>query len=374
MHLAEILQWLANGLHTGTLVVSKGAVEKKVYFREGVILSSSSSDPKGFLGHFLVSKGVIGEGELAEAMAKQAESGGLLGEILVDGGALDREMLDSMLRLNAEENICDIFAWEEGEFSFLDGELPDYELVPLSVDVTGLVLEGMRRVDELVAIRDVIPSSQCVPVVVASLVDETELDLGWLGVLEAVDDDRSIDDICLHTHSSEFFVSQVLYQGVQEGRLKIVRPRVVVAEPELETKAEDKNGAPLTNAEAMVAEALAHIRAGVYEPAARYLRAAASLEPNNREISMVVRELEGEIRSSLEVEGVESERIPVLETTLEDLRAMSFSPEEGFILSRINGSSDIASIMKISPLSELDSMLVFWKLASSGHIFLKSVD
>jgi hypothetical protein len=109
-----------------------------------------------------------------------------------------------------------------------------------------------------------------------------------------VDDDRSIDDICLHTHSSEFFVSQVLYQGVQEGRLKIVRPRVAVAEPELETKAEDKNGAPLTNAEAMVAEALAHIRAGVYEPATRYLRAAASLEPNNREISMVVRELEGE--------------------------------------------------------------------------------
>ena len=27
--------------------------------------------------------------------------------------------------------------------------------------------------------------------------------------------------------------------------------------------------------------------------------------------------------------------------------------------------------MKISPLSELDSLLVFWKLASAGHIRLE---
>ena len=50
---------------------------------------------------------------------------------------------------------------------------------------------------------------------------------------------------------------------------------------------------------------------------------------------------------------------------------MSFSPEEGFILSRINGSADIASIVKISPLSELDSLLVFWKLSQSGQISLQ---
>ena len=79
-------------------------------------------------------------------------------------------------------------------------------------------------------------------------------------------------------------------------------------------------------------------------------------------------------RANLEIDGVEPQSIPVLETTIDDLRATSLSPEEGFILSRINGVSDIASIMKISPLSELDSLLVFWKLASAGHVRLKQAD
>ncbi len=374
MNLAEILQWLANGRHTGTLVVSKGSEEKRIFFKEGTILSSSSTDPTGFLGHFLVSKGVINEGQLAEAMAVQAGDGGLLGKILVGRGALDQETLDSMLRLKAEENICGLFAWEEGEFSFVEGKLPDYELVPMSVDVTGLVLEGMRRIDDLKEIRVVIPSIQCVPVAVGALVEGDELDLGWRGVLEAVDDDRSIEDICLHTHSSEFFVSQVLAQAVRDGRLKIVRPRVVSGELGPAPAGEDVSGDRPSSVEAMVTEALAHLRGGAFETAARYLKAATSLDPNNHEVAMVVRELEAEIRTNLEVDGIEPQSIPVLGRDLDDLRTTSLSPEEGFILSRINGASDIASIMKISPLSELDSLLVFWKLSSAGHIRLKRAD
>lgn len=372
MPLPDILQWLASGKHTGTLIISKGAVENKIFFREGVVLSSSSSDPTGFLGHFLVSKGVITEADLEKAVAVQAEEKKLLGEILVERGTVGQETLDRMLQLKAEENIYDLFAWEEGQFIFRDGELPDHDLVPLAADVTGLVLEGMQRLDEWDNIRTVIPSVQCVPVAVAPLVTDDELDLGWRGVLEAVNDDRSVEEICLQTHSNEFFVSRVLYQMALEERLKIVRPRIVTADRRAALGSEEKSAGP-PSAETLVAEAHSNLRAGVYEPAARYLRAAASLEPHNRELALVVGELEGEIRAGLEADGVELGRVPVLETTLDDLRSMSFSPEEGFILSRINGTSDIASIIKISPLPELDSMLVFWNLSRSSHIRLEAV-
>jgi hypothetical protein len=200
MNLAELLQWLANNRQTGTLIISNGLVEKRIYLQKGSILSSSSSDPKRLLGHFLVSKGVISEETLAQAMAVQEQQGGLLGEILVEGGAIEQETLDRMLRLNAEENICDLFAWEQGSFEFLDGELPDHDLVPMSANITGLIMEGMRRIDHARAMKEVIPSPQCVPVAVGPLLEDDELDLGWRGVLEAVDDDRSIEDICLHTH------------------------------------------------------------------------------------------------------------------------------------------------------------------------------
>jgi hypothetical protein len=372
MSLAELLQWLANGRQTGTLIVTNGSVEKKIYLRNGAILSSSSSDPRGFLGHFLVSKGVISEDDLAKAMAIQAEQGKLLGEILVEGGAVDQEMLDHMLRLKAEENIYDLFSWEEGSFDFLDDELPEYELVPMSANITGLLMEGMRRIDMTKEMEKVIASTQCVPVAVAPLLDDDEMDFGWLEVLEAVDDDRSVEDICLHTHSSEFFVCDVLFRKVKEGKIKIVRPRVIAPDPQAPAAATAKKSADTgpTSAQALVSEAMVHLKLGVYEAAARHLGAATSLDPHNRELAMVIKELEGEVMAGLEKDGVKDEKVPVLETTLDDLRAMSFSPEEGFILSRINGTSDIASIVKISPLSELDSLLVFWKLSQSGQITL----
>jgi len=372
MSLAELLQWLANGRQTGTLIVNNGSVEKKIFIRDGAVLSSSSSDPRGFLGHFLVSKGVISEDDLAKAMAIQSEQGKLLGEILVEGGAIEQEMLDHMLRLKAEENIYDLFAWEEGHFDFLDDELPEYELVPMSANITGLVMEGMRRIDMSKEMEKVIPSTQCVPVSVGTLLDEDEMDFGWRGVLEAVDDDRSVEDICLHTHSSEFFVCDVLFRKMKEGKIKIVRPRVIAPDPQAPAAsvAKDDADAGPTNAQALISEAMVHLKLGVYEAAARHLGAATSLDPHNRELALVIKELESEVMAGLENDGVKYEKVPVLETTLDDLRAMSFSPEEGFILSRINGTSDIASIVKISPLSELDSLLVFWKLSQSGQITL----
>ncbi|MCP4657088.1 MAG: DUF4388 domain-containing protein, partial [bacterium] len=59
MVLAELLQWLSQGQKTGTLVIDNGKIEKKIFFAEGVIISSASTDPKEYLGHFLASHGHI---------------------------------------------------------------------------------------------------------------------------------------------------------------------------------------------------------------------------------------------------------------------------------------------------------------------------
>jgi hypothetical protein len=377
MGIAEVLQWLANGRQTGTLIVESGAVEKRVFLREGKILSSSSSDPRSFLGHFLVSKGVISEEDLAMAMALQAERHKLLGEILVESGVIEKEMLDRMLSLNAEENLYDLVAWNEGRFEFIDDELPDYELVPISKDITGLLMEGMRRIDLAHKLAEAIPSTQSVPVSVGPLFDDDEMDLGWRGVLEAVDDDRSIEDICLHTHSSEFFVCNVLYQKLQEGKIKIVRPRKTAPETgfavvteEQGSAAHDMGESTPANAQSLITEAMAHLEEGSYESTARHLGAATSLDPHNRELALVINEIEKDLRKGLERDGVSGAKVPVLEASIDKVRTLSLSPEEGFVLSRINGVSDIASIVKISPLSELDSLVVFWKLAMSSLISL----
>jgi len=46
----------------------------------------------------------------------------------------------------------------------------------------------------------------------------------------------------------------------------------------------------------------------------------------------------------------------------------SFTPNEAFIISRINGLWDVKSIVKISPFSEREVLRVFQKLHEGGVI------
>jgi len=360
MALSDIFQWLANGRVTGTLVVSNGEAVKSIYFRAGAIVSCNSTDPREFLGHFLVSHGCISEAELAAAVGEQDRSGELIGKILVDQGAVSQAELQRMLALKAEESIFELFLWEDGQFRFLDGQLPDYELVPISLNVTSVTLEGIRRVDEWARIRRFIPSAQCVPVAVANLL-EGETDEARRAVLEQVNDDRSVEEICLQTHSSEYFVSEILFQKAASGRLKAVRPRVVSAPA----------AAPGTAAAELVAEARARLQELDFEQALRRLRAAGSLQPDDRELSRDIKALETEMRAKLQEAGVERGGVPVLTGNPAALKGMSLTPEEGFILSRLGGGGDLGSILKISPLPELEALVVFSKLVKAGLVEIR---
>jgi hypothetical protein len=367
MPLVDLLQWAANGRQTGTIKITGEEIAKMIYIREGEIVSCTSTDPREFLGHFLVSKGAIDEGDLRRAIAIQGKRKGLLGQILVQQGAISQEQLTEMLQLKAEEAIFDLFTWEKGEFSFLDGELPNYEMVPISLDVTGLVMEGMRRLDEWQLIAEVIPSSLCVPVAVGPLVAPgDDDDPGRISVLEAVDDDRSIEDICLHTHSSEFFVCDILFKEIKKGRLKVVRPRFLPQENKLTTVAATSG----TSSEALVQAAREKLGAGDLERAVRFLQAAGSLEPTNQPLQDTVKALGAKVRERLLGSGVELSSVPALVTSLEELSSMELTPNEGFILSRIDGRCTVEAIIQISPLSEIDALLVIWKLLDGGHIRL----
>jgi len=363
MPVADLLQWAANGRLTGTIRISRGEITKMIYIEKGKIVSCTSTDPKEFLGHFLVSKGVINETDLQEACITQDRFSGLLGQILVKQGAINEETLEKMLRIKAEEAIFELFTWEEGHFVFRQDELPEFDLVPISLDVQGLVLEGMRRLDEWQRIREIIPSEQSVPVSIRSLIDDgEELDSGTRSVLEAVDDDRAIEDICLQTHSSEFYVSEILYRKATQGKLKFVRPR---SNSRVDLPAVGTDGGT------MLGWARDHLATGELERCVRYVQAAVSLEPNDRNVREGAVSVEAEVRDQLAKEGVSFKRVPELAVELHELADLDLDPSEGFILSRIDGSSPLESIVKISPLPEIDALLVIWKLVQGGQLRLK---
>lgn len=362
MGAAELLQWLAHTSKTGALVVSNGRTEKKIFFDRGSVTMTASSDPKEYLGHFLVSHGLIDEITLAKAMEKQQSNQMLLGKILVTDGAISEEDLDRMLRLKLEESVYSIFTWPEGDFQFFDGKQPELKMIPLTLNINRLVLEGVQRADDWKRFRQSIPSNKVIPVTVAEL-NIPDDDAMAARILGLIDDDRTIEELALHSHASEFHVCRVVLHQAEAKRVKLITPRrVETLIPMKPAKAVDSSS--------LLSSGRRHLEEHDFEQALRHFRAALDLEPQSEKIQQVVRSAEKAIRAQLAGEGILPSAIPRLNRRLEDFATLGITPQEGFILTRVNGTYDIQTILKISPMPSLDALLVFRRLAQAEHITL----
>jgi hypothetical protein len=370
----DLLQWLSLGQKTGTLVVSNSRVEKKIFFRNGRVISSASNDPREYLGQFLLSHGYLTEPELRKAMEVQQQSGILLGKILVMIEVITEPDLVRFMRLKAEEGIYDIFLWNEGEFYFVDDELPKMEMIPLQVDVTGIIMEGTRRVDEWVRIRETIPSEAVIPQLVKE-VDTTDLEEVEEPIVSAIDGHRTIAELVLESRSSAFTVSSTVSALVRHGFARLIDPST----QKLKALTEEQVAAAALPNEfneddeilSLLTAAQTALRNRDYEKTQRLLRAAQNLDPNHPRIRTAIKGAETAILGELRGQGLLENKVPKVARPLEDITKMNFSPNEGFILSRINGQWDIGSLIKISPIRETDAMLIFHKLWKDGIIALE---
>jgi hypothetical protein len=363
----DLLQWLSLGQKSGTLVVTSKSVEKRIFFRQGRVISSASNDPRDYLGQFLIGHGFLTEPELMKAMEVQQQSGILLGKILVLIEVISEPDLLRLMRLKAEEEIYDIFLWREGEFHFIDDELPTMEMIPLQVDVTGIIMEGSRRVDEWSRIREVIPHEVMIPVV-ARTIDPGSLDDVERTIANAIDGRRTIADLELESRSSEFVVCSTLHRLAREGFVRLVEPgaeKVVMAEPETAPFEEFSESDEVSS---LLARAQQALKAKDYEKSQRLLKAAENLDPNQARVRSAIKGAEAVILADLHGQGLNESRVPRIAKPVSEITNMNFTPNEGFILSRINGQWNIGSLMKISPIRESDAMLIFYKLWKDGII------
>jgi len=361
MQLEELLQWLSQSKKSGTLEIVHGKIEKKIFFKDGLILSSASNKPEEYLGHFLVSHGLINDTQLSRAIELQEKTRMLLGMILVNNGAIAERDLARMLRLKAEESIYDIFAWDEGDFRFLDDILPESAMVPMRLDVTAIVMEGVQRVDEWRRIRQVIPHEQVIPVAIVDFATVPGVGPGERRILSLVDDQRTIEEIRQETHSTEYQISKVLFDQWQLGRLKLVKLRF---------RAPSGSPAAALNGSSLVEAGKSYLGQGDFDAALRHLRAARALEPDDPDTQDLLAQAEKKTREHIERSGVTLASVPQVTATMEQLTSSKLSPQEGFMLTRINGTYDIQSILKITPMPQLDALMLFWKLSTAGYIRL----
>ena len=362
MPFPDLLQWVSQSRKTGTLVIDGPRMSKKVYFRNGAVAAAASEDPTEFLSYFLVGWGILEERELQELLDMQDEHGTLLGELLVIVGRLSREELRRILMVKTQETIFDVFLWEEGEFRFLDNILPSKRFYALDLAVDSLTLEGVRRTDELARIRPVIPNGKWIPRL-ARAVEGGELGRSAGKLLPLVDGVTSIERIALAARVSEFEVLQMVFHGLQKGIFELFPPS--------DHGEESIPGFSKGSWRVLLKKGEAELDRGDLLRAYESVRSLRSKYGSRREIQELTTALEGRIRRAVEGRGPEDGVVLELAIPQARVQEMPFSPEEGFLLSRINGSYNLAEILNIFPGSGLEGRLLVDALLHRGVIRIK---
>lgn len=226
--LGEVLQVLQMQQQTGVLEVRRGTgPEVRIFFRNGYVdlVMAQGTSPEFRMGRYLLEDDIVPRPSLDEAVTASQRSGKLLGDELIERGLAQREQIQAALMRQSSELIYEVLRWTGAQYRFVRNASPPAGLeADLGLPVASLVMEGFRRVDEWRMIEE-----QLDPQAVL-MRDEVALDrlgskrLGRLEqqVLEAIDGQRTAQQIIEATSTSSFEGSKILYQFLQS---RLVRRR-----------------------------------------------------------------------------------------------------------------------------------------------------
>jgi len=114
--------------------------------------------------------------------------------------------------------------------------------------------------------------------------------------------------------------------------------------------------------------ARAEMKENNVENALAIIHSALEQEPKSGEAQRLRDEAEKKFVAQVYRNGFSRHAVPKLLHTREQLEHERLGPPEGFLLSRINGQSDIEAILSICPFREADSLRMIKKLWDSGII------
>lgn len=183
---------------TGHLELSREAVRKRVWLRDGVPVLAESNLPSESLGIQLLDAGRIQRDDYARLVDTVRERGCKEGAALLSLGLVGPQELFSALKDQVRRRLLDGFGWPRGEFAVYGGEAPAGDAAAFRCDPVALTQEGVaihwsptRIRDELAPHLDRYPQrSNRFAALAGRLLRDAEVD----ALLEALDGTRSLGE------------------------------------------------------------------------------------------------------------------------------------------------------------------------------------
>lgn len=218
----DLIGMVGQGNWSGQLVVQDTDSKRSIFFERGAVIGAYSNAERERLGEVLYQYGALTR-EQVQVVADAVTPNVRFGEAAVALGFLTREQLFDLIGKQTEEITFAVMLVSCGSFYFVTdfeaGRLP----YRLNLAVTSLLMEGVRRMDEMSCFRARIPSSMHVPERVegATLAADHE----HHAVFQASDGARSVDEIAHTLGLGQFETTRALFQLLQAASVVLHPPR-----------------------------------------------------------------------------------------------------------------------------------------------------
>jgi hypothetical protein len=363
MPLPELVEFLARRSVTGSLTCERGAVRKTIYLRGGNAVGAASTDPREFLGQLLINFGHIDEEQLAKAFRTQQETHIRLGKVLAMVGLVQPRVLRDALSIKIRETLLDVFRWDSGVFR-VDEEPPaeaDDEL-GVAVPLADILKEAEFRATAWDAFLAQFPNGGATLLVDESRIppsaSEGTID-GKLLMLAV--HGRTIDEIGLALHATEFHLYQRLYALARQGVISAVE--VAEIEEVLPDDAEQVN-AVVDESRRLLAEGRP---AEAEQAAARALGASPASDAARQALSAAREALGASLRASLDRRAT-----PVVRLSASEIAGLGLDASQKYLLSRCDGRRALGQIAQVAPLDELEVLKAFRGFVERGVVELRA--
>lgn len=216
--LGDLLGFVHQMRTSGVLRVASGGTVRTVIFRDGSVRGASSQLPSERVGQVALRLGLLTEGALAEAASMEQRTG----RALIARGYLSAGDLWKALREQVAVVFHALLVARRGVFWMSQGEPVEME-GGLSLDTQGLLVDAIRRIDEMELFRQAIPHSGVYiqrrePRHAVALEPEEER------LLSFVDGWQDLSSLARAAQLSEFEATKIVYRLLQGGWAEVVEP------------------------------------------------------------------------------------------------------------------------------------------------------
>jgi hypothetical protein len=215
--IADFLAFVHQSRLSGVLTVADAGAERSIAFKEGEVRRATSSVPTERLGEVAVRLGFVDE----RTLARVSQGAKAVGKALVDAGALTANDLWKCFHEQVTTVFHAILLSREGTFQLVDEDVPDRASGTLSVNTQSLLMDGIRRIDEMSLFTSRIPGPRAYvrprePRRLITLKPPEQ------AVRALVDGKRTVAEIATQAHLSEFDATKILYHLAEAGYVEAV--------------------------------------------------------------------------------------------------------------------------------------------------------